>query len=92
MDFTGTKRIEGRLAASQIASASMASFPAFAGTSLAPLHVRLDISRRNKTHLMAGLGDLARPVMRRAAGLHRHHARGKPGEGPQNLTPLELLA
>ena len=59
---------------------------------LAALRVRLRIGRRNEPHRVAKLCDLARPVMGRAAGLHRHDAGRKPGEEIQNLPPLELLA
>ena len=85
MVFTGTKRIAGRLAASQIASR-------IDSVGLATLHVRLDIGWRNQPRVVAKLCDLARPVMSRAAGLHRHKARGKSGEEPQDLALLELLA
>ena len=38
---------------------------------------------------MAELCDhLSRPVMGRAAGFHRHHARGELGEKGQNFTPF----
>jgi hypothetical protein len=51
-----------------MACASAASF-------LLPLHERLDILRRDQPNIMPKPADLAAPVMRARAGLHRHQAR-----------------
>ena len=60
-DLTRTKRMVGRLTASQIASASAASFL-----------LRLTILRRHQTHLMAKLGQFVCPIMRCGAGFHAY--------------------
>jgi hypothetical protein len=59
---------------------------------LAALHERFDVGRRDQPRLVAKLCDLPRPVMRRAAGLHRHRARLELREEGHNLAALELLA
>ena len=62
------------------------------GVIFSALHAGLGVSRGHKPRLMAELCDLPRPIMRRAAGFHRHHARIELGEKGQNLMPFELLA
>ena len=59
---------------------------------LAALHVSLGVGWRDEPHVVSELCDRARPVMGRAAGLHRHEAGAQLGEEAQNLAPLELLA
>src|SRR5271166_3002714 len=41
---------------------------------LLPLDERLDVGRRDQSHTMAQLADLARPVVRAGTGLHRDDA------------------
>jgi hypothetical protein len=77
--LTVTNRIEGRCAASQIASASAASF-------------FWRLTNGDQPHLVPQPGNLPAPVMRRAASLHRHHARLQRSEEPQHLTAPQLLA
>jgi hypothetical protein len=60
-------RIDGRATASQMASASRASF-------LTRLHVRAHEARTHKLHFKHQLCDLVCPVVRSSAGLHSHHA------------------
>src|SRR3954451_11051000 len=89
--FTGTKRMLGRWAASQIASASAMSF-CIRPVVLLPLHVRLDVGRRDQAHGVAQLAELTRPVMRPGAGLHRHRAGRLGGEEFEHLRPHQALA
>jgi hypothetical protein len=94
--LTATKRIEGRCAASQIASAlRLAGRPAaqdkLGRIVLAPPDEGLDVGRRDQPHLMAQPADLAPPVMRAAARLHRHHAGLQRSEKPQHLAAPQLL-
>ena len=83
-DFIATKRIVGRVTASQIASA--------VGVRLAALHIRLDVRRRHQPHLVPELDELAGPVMRGAACLHADQARMQLGEERQYLLPAQRLA
>ena len=59
---------------------------------LMPLHKRLDVDRRNQPYLVAELADLAAPVMRARARLHRHRAIRLRGNEVQELRPAQLLA
>src|SRR5215213_6017373 len=59
---------------------------------LLPLHVRLDVGRRDQAYGVAQLAELTRPVMRPGAGLHRHCARGLGGEEFEHLRPHQALA
>src|SRR4051812_12857615 len=59
---------------------------------LLPLHVRLDVGRRDQAHGVAQLAELTRPVMRPGAGLHRHRAGRLGGEECEHLRPHQALA
>src|SRR3954462_5103992 len=59
---------------------------------LLPLHVRLDVGRRDQAHGVAQLAELTRPVMRPGAGLHRHRAGRLGGEEFEHLRPHQALA
>lgn len=61
--LTATKRMVGRVTASQIASAS-------ARLSLAPLHVWFDVGGRHQPRRMPQSRNLPSPVMCRATSLH----------------------
>jgi hypothetical protein len=80
-----TKRIDGRLAASQIASASLASF-------LLAFDVWPYEPGRDQPHLVTELFDLVCPIVRARASLHRHQARREVRDEAQQLPPRELLA
>ena len=58
---------------------------------LLPLHERLDVGGRDQPHLMAELGDLAAPVMRASARLHRDKAGRLSGEEGQHLPATSFL-
>jgi hypothetical protein len=95
--FTGTKRIDGRTAASQIASASFVGLRGCTAATvlltviLLALNEGFDVGGRDKPHIMAQLTDLASPEMGAAAGLHRNHAPRQLAEKIQNLCPPQLL-
>jgi len=57
---------------------------------LLPLHERFYILRRNQLHFMPQLPERARPVLRTAARLHRHHASRLRLEEIQDLRPADL--
>src|SRR3954449_5128658 len=76
-----TKRMVGRWAASQIASASAMSF-----------FWRLTNGRRDQLHRVAELGDLAAPVVGAATGLHGHRAGRQRCQERQKLAAAQLLA
>ena len=59
---------------------------------LLTLHEGLDIDRRDQPDLVAELADLAAPVMRARARLHRHHAVRLRGHKVQHLLPAQLPA
>jgi hypothetical protein len=65
--LTGTNRIDGLVTASQIAAAS--------AVVLVSLDVGLHVGRRHQSDLMAQHDQLARPMMRRRAGLRADEAR-----------------
>lgn len=67
-DLTATNRIVGRVTASQIASASAASF-------LLRLTWAPYVSLRHQLDHMPECNQLARPMVRRRAGLHADEAR-----------------
>src|SRR4051794_38385847 len=58
-----------------------------AGISLAPLHVGLDVGRRHQPHLVTETGQLSRPMMARAAGLHADETRRELAEERDHLSP-----
>ena len=62
------------------------------GVIFTALDVRFDELRGNQAHLMAQFDQLSSPIMRTAAGLHRHQTRLKVAEEIQHLRTLELLA
>ena len=62
------------------------------GVVLTALDVWFDELRRNQTHLVPQLDQLARPIMRTATGLHRYQTRFKLAEEIQHLRTFELLA
>src|SRR3954449_9620804 len=80
--FTGTKRMLGRFA----------DRLGIRHVVLVPLHVRLDVGRRDQAHGVAQLAELTRPVMRPGAGLHRYDAGGLGGEEFEHLRPHQALA
>src|SRR5215217_5652556 len=86
--FTATKRMVGRWAASQIASASVALFFCI----LLPLDERLDVRRRDQPDRMPEHANLARPIMGAAAGLHRDRAGGLGRQERANLVSPQPLA
>jgi hypothetical protein len=59
---------------------------------LLPFDERLHVSQRDQPNGMPELADLARPVMRAAAGLHGHRAEPLTCQERENLMPLKLLA
>src|SRR4051795_591197 len=59
---------------------------------LLPLHVRLDVGRRDQAHGVAQLAEFTRPVMPPGAGLHRHRAGRLGGEECEPLRPHQALA
>jgi hypothetical protein len=59
---------------------------------LLPLNERLHVSRRDQSDLMTKPSDLARPVMRAAAGLHGHRAGWLRREEREDLVPPQLPA
>src|SRR5437660_3002365 len=59
---------------------------------LLPLDVRLHVGRRHQTHRMPERLQLARPMMRRSAGLNTNEARRQPLKEWQNVPALELTA
>jgi hypothetical protein len=70
LGFTSTKRIVGRLTASQMASASAVSV-------LLTLHIRLDVARRHQPNIMTQLAQFPRPIMRSRALLYLDQTRCK---------------
>src|SRR3984893_13877959 len=81
--FTGTKRIPGRLIASQSASASAASF--------LPLDVRLDQLRRHQLPRMPERLQQPRTMVAGTAGFDRDHRRRKLLEECEHLLAPQLL-
>ena len=81
-DFTGTKRIVGRVTASQMASAGRVR--------LSALHVRLDVGGRHDPNLVAECGQFPGPEMRPGAGFEADEARLEPREEGQNLRTPKL--
>jgi hypothetical protein len=59
---------------------------------LVGLHIRLDELRRHQSYFMPQRDELARPMVRTAAGFHADEARGQVGEEGRHLAALELLA
>jgi hypothetical protein len=59
---------------------------------LVPLHERLDIGQRNKTHFMADLRELTAPVMRASARLKRYDTAWLFREKVEQLGSADLLA
>src|SRR3954447_5064577 len=86
-----TKRMVGRWAASQIASASVALF-CIRGIVLLPLDEWLDVRRRDQPDRMPEHANLARPIMGAAAGLHGDRAGGLGRKEGANLAPPQPLA
>jgi len=80
MPLMGTKRMLGRVTASQIAAASAASF-----LPRLPEAVGDDELGRHQTHGVAELRKLARPVVSAGAGLHADQARWQRGDGFEQL-------
>jgi hypothetical protein len=62
------------------------------GIILVPLHIRFHIGRRHQAHSVAERSQLARPMMRRSAGLDTNQARRQLLEKCQHVAPLELTA
>src|SRR5467141_2305028 len=62
------------------------------GIVLLPLDVRLHVGRRHQPHGMAGRPELARPVVRRGAGLNTNEARRQLLEERPDMPALELAA
>jgi hypothetical protein len=58
---------------------------------LVGLHVRLDELRRHEPHFVAQLDELARPVVRAAAGFHPDQAGWQVAKELQHLAAFELL-
>src|SRR5216684_8168220 len=88
----GTKRIAGRLIASQIAAASIASFlprltPAFAGAGAG-----LDVLRRQHHHGVPQATQYPGPVMRSTAGLQPDPGRRQLAEELRHLAAPQLTA
>jgi hypothetical protein len=84
MFLTGTKRIDGRATASQIASAGRVV--------LVALHVRLDELRSHQANGVAQDLQLARPVVRARTGLHTDQTGRKVGKKRSDLVAPQLLA
>jgi hypothetical protein len=78
-------RIVGRETASQIASASAASW-------LIAFDVRLHVLRRRQPHLMPKPSELARPVVRRYTRFQSDHTAWNAAEEPQHLPAPQSLA
>jgi hypothetical protein len=56
------------------------------------LDVGLDVLRRHQAHVVAERAQLAAPVVRTTAGLHRHHTRALPGKELDHLGAAQLFA
>ena len=62
------------------------------GIGLVALHIGAHVLRRQQPHLVPLRLQAARPVLRRAAGLHHHHARRMVAKEPGELTAAQLRA
>src|SRR3954469_15133198 len=82
--FTATKRMVGRCAASQIASAGHVI--------LLPLDERLHVRRRDEADRVAELSDLTPPVVGARTSLHGHRAGRERGQEREELAAAQLLA
>jgi hypothetical protein len=82
--LTSTKRIVGRRTASQIASASAASF-------FVALDVSLHVFRRHQPNLVPKLRQLTCPIVRGGTSFHANQAGRQRREKLHHLTAAKLL-